>query len=185
MSRITSMISALAQDIFRRMDQAERGFCLRFNRVCHRPRVERLFRLVSRLGDGIFWYAMMAVLPVIDGYAGFEAAAHMFVVGLLGVGIYWLLKNKLVRTRPFETHHDIRTCTVPLDKYSFPSGHTLHAVAFTIVVIGHYPLLGLVAAPFALLVALSRVALGLHYPTDVLAGATLGAGLAFASFGVV
>jgi undecaprenyl-diphosphatase len=179
------MLSALAHDLFRHMDQAERTFCLRFNRVCHRPRIERFFRVVSRLGDGVFWYAIMTLLPVLYGLAGLKAAAHMFVVGLAGLGIYWLLKNKLVRPRPFETHHDIRSCTAPLDKYSFPSGHTLHAAAFTVVLVHYYPPFVLIAAPFTVFVALSRLVLGLHYPTDVLAGATLGVMLAYASIGLV
>ena len=65
--------------------------------------------------------------------------------------------------------------TAPLDKYSFPSGHTLHATAFSIVVLYYMPELGWLVIPFALLVAMSRIILGLHYPTDVLAGALIGA----------
>ena len=67
---------------------------------------------------------------------------------------------------------------MPLDRYSFPSGHTLHAVSFTTIALAHFPELAIVLVPFALLVAVSRVVLGLHYPTDVAAGAVLGATLA-------
>ena len=66
----------------------------------------------------------------------------------------------------------------PLDRYSFPSGHTLHAVSFTVLATAYFPALGWVLVPFASLVAASRVVLGLHYPTDVLAGALLGTMLA-------
>jgi undecaprenyl-diphosphatase len=47
-----------------------------------------------------------------------------------------------------------------LDKFSFPSGHTLHAVAFAVVFSWHFPLIGVALVPLVLLIALSRVALG-------------------------
>jgi len=72
----------------------------------------------------------------------------------------------------------------PLDRYSFPSGHTLHAVAFTVVATAHVPALAPILWPFAALVAASRVVLGLHYPTDVLAGALIGAALAGTSLSI-
>ena len=62
----------------------------------------------------------------------------------------------------------------PLDKYSFPSGHTLHAVAFSTLLIAGLPQLAGFLITFTLLVALSRMVLGLHYPSDVLIGALLG-----------
>ena len=69
----------------------------------------------------------------------------------------------------------------PLDRYSFPSGHTLHAVLFTAIAIHHVPALAIVLVPFALLVAALRVVLGLYYLIDVLAGAALGALIAAVS----
>jgi undecaprenyl-diphosphatase len=65
-----------------------------------------------------------------------------------------------------------------LDHFSFPSGHTLHAVLFTVMLGVSFPLLLPVMIPFMLLVAASRVVLGLHYPTDVMVGAAIGATLA-------
>jgi undecaprenyl-diphosphatase len=62
----------------------------------------------------------------------------------------------------------------PLDQYSFPSGHTMHAVAFSIVATAHHPELAWMLGPFSSLIALSRMVLGLHYPTDVIAGALVG-----------
>jgi undecaprenyl-diphosphatase len=80
-----------------------------------------------------------------------------------------------VRERPFIRHAGISLAGAPLDRYSFPSGHTLHAVAFTWQAVAAFPELGFVLVPLASAIAASRVVLGLHYPTDVLVGALLGA----------
>lgn len=102
----------------------------------------------------------------------------MAVTGALGLLLYKGLKGKLVRERPYVGLVGIECAMPPLDRYSFPSGHTLHAVLFTVLAIHHVPELALPLVPFAMMVAASRVVLGLHYPTDVIAGATLGAALA-------
>ena len=62
----------------------------------------------------------------------------------------------------------------PLDEFSFPSGHTLHAVSFTLIALAYVPMLAPLLVPFTLLVALSRIVLGLHYPSDVLAATVIG-----------
>jgi undecaprenyl-diphosphatase len=172
------MNQAKASVIFERMDAAEVALCLRVNRACENRSIRNLFAVVSRLGNGVFWYTLILALPIVYGTAALPAAARMVAVGAIGLGIYKLLKSRMVRQRPFLTHEDIQLGTAPLDQYSFPSGHTLHAVAFTIVACAYYPVLAWVLVPFAAMVALSRVVLGLHYPTDVLAGSAIGALLA-------
>lgn len=162
-----------------RVSAADLSLCLFFNRAVHRRRVQRLFAAISRLGDGAFWYTVIILLPLLYGAQGMVVSGQMAVVGLLGALSYRLIKTGVVRERPFVTHTVIQLGARPLDRHSFPSGHTLHAVAFTLVVTGHYPVLGLLLIPFSLLVALSRMVLGLHYPSDVLMGAMLGAGVAW------
>lgn len=164
-----------------RMSACDAGICLLFNRAVHRKPVERSFALVSRMGDGVFWYALMTILPLLYGKAGLVATLHMAIVGITGVLIYKVLKTGVVRNRPFVTHPSIQLGAMPLDQYSFPSGHTLHAVSFTLVASAHFPILAGVLVPFAVLVALSRMILGLHYPSDVLAGAAIGVGTAWFS----
>ena len=95
----------------------------------------------------------------------------------VGVTVYSRIKQRLRRPRPFALHPHIRAGARILDEYSFPSGHTLHAVAFMILVGGIFPWMLVVLVPFAALTALARVVLGLHYPSDVLAGAVIGATL--------
>ena len=103
---------------------------------------------------------------------------------LAAVVLYKLLKRRLVRERPFASHAGVRAVTRPLDRYSFPSGHTLHAVAFQTLLGGYFPELAPIVLPFVISVAASRVVLGLHYPSDVAVGALIGWSLAKVSLAV-
>ncbi|RMX02650.1 phosphatase PAP2 family protein [Corticibacter populi] len=134
--------------------------------------------LVSRLGNGVFWYTLMLVILASGNDEAVPAFTRMAAVGLIGVLLYKWLKKTTSRPRPCARNGRIVARVAPLDEFSFPSGHTLHAVAFTIVATAYFPWLALLLVPFTLLVALSRVVLGLHYPSDVLAGALLGTALA-------
>lgn len=161
------------------------GWCLRANRVCARRGSLRYFAAVSRLGDGVFWYALMAALVLVDGWSGLRASLHLALTGLVALTLYKLLKHWTKRPRPFASDVRIRAWVAPLDEFSFPSGHTLHAVAFSLVAMAHYPLLAIALVPFTASVALSRVVLGLHYPSDVLAATAIGVALASASLWLV
>jgi undecaprenyl-diphosphatase len=168
-------------DIFRRADLIEYAWCLRLNRTCSSPAVRDLFAAVSRLGDGTVWYALIILLPIVYGESALFPAVRMAVVGIIGLALYKVLKSRLVRERPYISLAGIVPGTKALDRYSFPSGHTLHAVSFTILAVASFPMLGWLLVPFAVLVAASRVVLGLHYPSDVAAGALIGAALALLS----
>jgi undecaprenyl-diphosphatase len=120
----------------------------------------------------------MAALLLDDGANALHPVLHMIAVGLIGTVAYKFIKGKTLRPRPFNVYPSIVCTGKTLDQFSFPSGHTMHAVAFSIVVLAYYPGLFWLVVPFAVLVALSRPILGLHYPSDVLAGAALGAVIA-------
>ncbi len=166
---------------FERIMRWDLRVCLRVNRVCRRVSWRLLFRCVSVLGDGIGWYALMAFLLLRDRDAAVVPVLHLVGVGLAASVVYKWIKKRTLRPRPYQTHPDIEHFATPLDRFSFPSGHTLHAVAFTFVALAYYPALSWLLVPFTLLIAVSRVVLGLHYPSDVLVGAALGALLAAAS----
>jgi len=160
--------------LLKRMDTLEVRICQRINALSRfvGPRV--LFTAVSRLGDGLIWYLLMLSLPLAFGGIGLAVSVQMLVGGLIGLISYKSLKSRLVRERPFASHQTILCATAPLDRYSFPSGHTLHAVLFGILILSALPGLAPILIPFITLIACSRVVLGLHYPSDVLVGAALG-----------
>lgn len=147
----------------------ETRWCRRANHYCRRRRIRTLFAVISRLGDGVFWYLLMAALVLADGMDGLRASAHMAATGVVALTLYKVLKRWTQRPRPFAADLRIRAWVAPLDEYSFPSGHTLHAVSFSVVALAYYPWLAPLLLPFTAGVALSRVVLGLHYPSDVLA----------------
>ena len=161
-----------------RLIDSDTRICLWANRWSRRDTVAQLFGLVSRLGDGVFWYALMGLLPVAFGSAGLSTSLHMALTGLIALSLYRSMKQWFRRPRPFRSHDGVTVRIPPLDEFSFPSGHTLHAVSFSLIAVWHHPVLIVLLLPFTLLVAASRVILGLHYPSDVLAAILIGCALA-------
>ncbi|MGH8053296.1 MAG: phosphatase PAP2 family protein [Stenotrophomonas sp.] len=159
----------------------EARWCRRANHYGRRRGIRRVFSILSRLGDGVFWYMLMGALVLADGLDGLQASVHMAATGVVALTLYKVLKRWTRRPRPFAADLRIRAWVAPLDEYSFPSGHTLHAVSFTVVALAYYPWLAPLLVPFTAGVALSRVVLGLHYPSDVLAATGIGVLLGAAS----
>ncbi|SFM11442.1 phosphatase PAP2 family protein [Marinobacter zhejiangensis] len=168
------MQSSKASRFFEAVDQREFALCQSINRSLRFRPVHTYFQLVSRLGDGWFWYALILAIPVIRPEDGLAIALLMAATGLTCTLTYKLLKRWLIRERPFISFPSINCGTPPLDRYSFPSGHTLHAVCFNSFLAVLAPEIAWLLLPFTLSVAASRVVLGLHYPSDVAAGAMIG-----------
>jgi undecaprenyl-diphosphatase len=167
-----------------RINEFDVALCAFCNRRSRNFTVRNFFRLTSRLGDGVFWYVLMIVLLLQYQAAALPAVLHMLAIGLIGTAIYKLIKGKTLRPRPYNVYPAIVCMGKTLDQFSFPSGHTMHAASFSIVAVSYYPILFWLVAPFAVLVGLSRPILGLHYPSDVLAGAALGAAIAGISLSI-
>ena len=165
-----------------RLQHLDELLCVRFNRGARQRPVVLALQAISWLGNGIFWYALMLALLLADAHGGAMPVLHMAFVGAVCTCCYKMVKRSTLRSRPYEVNPEVAAGAAVLDRFSFPSGHTLHALALTLVACAYYPRLWMVLWPFTLLTALSRVALGLHYPSDVIAGAVLGALIAGASF---
>lgn len=169
MRKVTTMLAGL-----------DLTLCLKCNGVSHRPWTLPLFRFVSWIGNGLLWALVPLLLAVLYGSASAVPILQMLVVATVGIPLYRWLKDRTGRLRPYQRHHRVVQHASVLDYFSFPSGHTQQAVAFTIVVVFHFPELGWFLVPVTALISLSRLVLGLHYPTDVLAGVGIGSAIAVA-----
>src|SRR4051794_30649590 len=114
----------------------DRRLCIVANRWGARHAVATFFGAISRLGDGVFWYALMSVLAIFGGWSGAFAALQMLLTGAVALVLYRRLKHWTRRPRPFRSCDGVIARVPALDEFSFPSGHTLHAVSFTIVALG-------------------------------------------------
>ncbi|NTV10761.1 MAG: phosphatase PAP2 family protein [Zoogloea sp.] len=170
-----------AFEYLERLLEWDRACVLALNRILiYRP-CSVLARWISRLGDGELWLGLVVVLALLPGPIGTRCALHLAGASVPAVLIYKLLKSCTGRPRPYVRLAGIRLCVRPLDEFSFPSGHVLHAVAIAVIATAYFPGLGLVLVPFAVLTALVRIVLGLHYPSDVLAGVAVGGTVAAVS----
>lgn len=164
-----------------KFNQWDIDLCQSCNDLSRNLLLRNIFKLASRLGNGVFWYMLMTALLLHYQAEALPAVVHMLAVGLAATLLYKWIKLKTLRPRPFNVYPSIVCNGQTLDQFSFPSGHTMHAVAFSIISVAYFPALVWLVLPFTLLVALSRPILGLHYPSDVLVGALIGGLLSIVS----
>jgi undecaprenyl-diphosphatase len=152
-------------------------FCS-LRRICW---VKNLFIIASRLGDGSLW-VMTAIWLLFAGDFRTRLSVLTTMVALIfSVLIFMAVKKLCGRPRPFESWQNLTCLMPPPDKFSFPSGHTMTAFAAWSALSIDIPEL---CIPYLLAVAIigiSRVFLGLHYPTDVLVGAIMGSTIGFST----
>ena len=155
--------------------------------MSHSPMLDKtLPRLTRSANKSVLWMGIAALLGLIGGRFGRRAAAR----GLLSIGISSAIANgpvKLLARRARPLLDDVplvrRLHRVPRST-SFPSGHSASAFAFATGASLEMPYLAPALGPLAAAVAYSRIYTGVHYPSDVLVGATLGTtvGIATRSF---
>jgi len=146
------------------------------------PRWMRLWMVAAtRGGDGWLWYAMGIVIALAGGPERFRALGAAVAAVTAGTALQLALKRACGRKRPSGIAPHCWTTLLPPDKFSFPSGHTITAFAVVSSLGVFYPgvLPGLLFCAGS--IALSRIMLGMHFLSDVLAGAVLGTALGYSA----
>ena len=139
------------------------------------PRVERGLRFYVRLGDGYIWAIFIAFLVWSIGWDSFLPILWQALISLaMSLLAYWVIKLNVKRPRPFAANPQIRAEVPPLDKYSFPSGHTMNNLAVASTVFFCVPQYGWIMMLLPLTWGLLRVYFGVHWFSDVVCGFFLG-----------
>jgi undecaprenyl-diphosphatase len=158
----------------------------RLMRRVHRWRAPRWFRFLTifatRGGDGWLWYALGLILAIYGGDHRWAAIGAGTCAAAMGVFLFRAIKRTSQRKRPCEVEPHCWAMILPPDKYSFPSGHSITAFAVAMSIGLFYPQLEICLLAAAFLIAASRIILGMHFLSDVIAGSAIGAALGFASF---
>lgn len=141
----------------------------------HTPFLDKIMAFITRLGDaGIIWIVLSIVLLLIPKTRKSGAVmVAALVVDVLLCNI--VLKNLVARTRPYDVNTGVHLLVAKLHDYSFPSGHTAASFAsVTALYLAGEKKLWKFALVLACLIAISRLYLYVHYPTDVLGGILFG-----------
>ncbi len=135
-----------------------------------RKQLTAAMKFFTKLGDGWLWFVLAVSFFLVNINAGLAFSFALIIQIVLQI----IIKNLISRDRPYIKHEDIENLMLPPDRFSFPSGHTAGAFAITFVFWYFYPVFFVPMLVISLVIAFSRIYLGLHYPTDVLAGIGLG-----------
>ncbi|SDC10616.1 undecaprenyl-diphosphatase [Actinokineospora iranica] len=146
------------------------------------PVDQGLKSLTRSANKGRLWFAVAALLACRKGPTRRAALRGVGAIAFASTSANLVGKNFFPRRRPAaDLVPEHRRLTKRPTSSSFPSGHSASAVAFTTAVAMEYPMLAIAVAPLAAAVAYSRVHTGVHWPTDVAAGAAIGVGAAYAT----
>lgn len=157
----------------------------RLMRKVNRWRAPRWLRLwmiaATRCGDGWLWYGIGAAVALFGGPERFAALLVTAIAVGSGIGLFLKLKRAFGRKRPCAMEPHCWATLLPPDQFSFPSGHTITAFAIAVALGAFYPSIRPELLFCAASVACSRILLGMHFLSDVIAGGILGAGLGYSS----
>ncbi len=147
------------------------------------------FKAVTHLGDGgAVWIVLTAAL-LIPKKTRKVGIAMAIALALSFLTVNLLLKPVVERTRPYEVVEGLRLLVSPVNDYSFPSGHSASSMAAAVAMLTSLPegwqIAGWCAVILAVLICVSRLYIGIHYPTDVLCGACIGILIGIISSSVV
>jgi undecaprenyl-diphosphatase len=147
------------------------------------PKWVRFWALAAtRGGDGWLWYAFGVLVILFGGDLRWIALGAAGSAAAVGIGAFVSIKRFSGRKRPCEIEPHCWATLLPPDRFSFPSGHTITAFAVAVTLGMFYPVLLPVLLFCAVSIALSRIVLGMHFLSDILAGAALGTILAVSSY---
>jgi undecaprenyl-diphosphatase len=157
----------------------------RLMRRINRWRAPRWFRywmiVATRMGDGWLWYALALSLLTFGGTQRYAALGAGGLAAGAGIVLFKGLKKLSQRPRPCEIEPHCWARVLPPDRFSFPSGHAMTAFSVAVAISYFYPSLEGPLFFLAGSIAASRIVLGMHFLSDVLAGIALGLALGCAS----
>ncbi|GEA07393.1 phosphatase PAP2 family protein [Alteromonas sp. KUL42] len=140
---------------------------------------------LSKTGDGYLYFAIGMLLWAFEPEHGELFLYTALMAYALELPLYVMLKKMFKRPRPCDFLINLTAHVTPSDKFSLPSGHTAAAWLMASIVAYYYPSFTLLAYCWAALIGLSRVLLGVHYPSDVVAGTFLGITIASLSLAIL
>ncbi len=150
-----------------------------FNKRIKNGWLDRIMYFITNFGGAIFNTIISCILILFGSgkirYLGIE----LLVALMFSQFFVQILKRTLGRQRPYKVLNDINTFGIEMKDYSFPSGHTTASFCMAVVISINYPQMLPFTVLFAVLIGISRIYLGVHFPSDVLAGAVLGITSAF------
>lgn len=138
--------------------------------------LDRFMYRITDLGGAIFTTFFSLILVIFgNDFISMIGLEALVVMGLSQIVVQGL-KKILGRERPYKIIEQLNTFGINLKDYSFPSGHTTASFTIATVLSLNIPYTTLFAFLLATIVGMSRIYLGVHYPTDVIAGIILGVG---------
>ena len=137
--------------------------------------------MATRAGDGWIWYSMAVGILLLGDENRFAALGSGGLAGVSSVLSFMWIKRLTGRRRPCQIEPHCWATLLPPDQFSFPSGHTMTAFAIVLPVALIYPLSAPALFFLAISIAGSRILLGMHFLSDVVAGAVIGSGLGYLS----